>query len=157
MTGARRVHPGTLGVVAAFGILTAPASRPKGMLDLAKAREELTTKSILDIERATAITWASRAAACLDLAHEAETRQGRQVRLTEAENYRQEAIEHAAMTEDIPFLQAILSEIDAHKTRREQAHPLPGKARGERPLAGGRGGPGATGRAHAGASPLGRH
>ena len=127
-------------------------------LDLAKAREELLSKTILDIERATAITWASRAAACLDLAHEAQTRQGRQVRLTEAENYRQEAIEHAAMTEDIPFLQGVLSAIDSHKTRQEQAHPLPGHARaerGERPV------PGRTARAErlkpaAGASPAGR-
>ena len=108
------------------------------MLDLAKARQELTSKSLLDIERATAETWASRAAVCLDLAHEAETRQGKQVRLREAETYRQEAIEHAAMTEDIPVLQSILAEIDAHKTRREQAHsPLPDEKsgpRGARPL-----------------------
>lgn len=104
------------------------------MLDLAKAREELLSKTLLDIEHATALTWAARAAACLDLAHEAETRQGRQVRLMEAENYRQEALEHAAMTEDIPFLQSILKEIDAHKTRREQEHPLP--PRGERPSRG---------------------
>lgn len=102
------------------------------MLDLAAAREELLSKSLLDIERATAITWAGRAAACLDLAHENETRQGRSVRLREAENYRQEAIEHAAMTEDIPFLQAIIAEIDAHKTRSEQQHIVP--ARGARPL-----------------------
>src|SRR5688500_3756429 len=102
------------------------------MLDLAAARDELLSKSLLDIERATAITWAGRAAACLDLAHEAETRQGRTVRLREAENYRQEAIEHAAMTEDIPFLQAIMAEMDAHKTPAEQRHALP--ARGARPL-----------------------
>src|SRR5687767_11157150 len=102
------------------------------MLDLAKARAELTSKSLLDIERETAVTWAGRAAACLDLAHESETRQGRSVRLRESENYRQEAIEHAAMTEDIPFLQSIIAEIDAHKTRSEQQHVLP--ARGARPL-----------------------
>lgn len=102
------------------------------MLDLAAARKELLSKSLLDIERATAITWAGRAAACLDLAHEADTRQGRTIRLREAENYRQEAIEHAAMTEDIPFLQAILAQIDAHKTRQEQQHVVPG--RGARPL-----------------------
>ena len=102
------------------------------MLDLAAAREELLSKSLLDIERATAITWAARAAACLDLAHEAETRQGRSVRLRESENYRQEALEHAAMTEDIPFLQGIIAAVDAHKTRREQEHVVP--ARGARPL-----------------------
>jgi len=100
------------------------------MLDLAKAREELLSKSLLDIERATAITWASRAAACLDLAHEAETRQDRSLRLREAENYRQEALEHAAMTEDIPFLQQVLAEIDAHKLASEQSHASSASARG---------------------------
>lgn len=100
------------------------------MLDLAKAREELLSKSLLDIERATAITWASRAAACLDLAHEAETRQDRSLRLREAENYRQEALEHAAMTEDIPFLQQVLAEIDAHKLASEQSHASASAARG---------------------------
>jgi hypothetical protein len=102
------------------------------MLDLAKARQELATKTILDIERETALTWAGRAAACLDLAHESETRQGKQVRLREAENYRQEAIEHAAMTEDLGFLQDLIAEIDAHKTRQEQRHAEP-EDRGERP------------------------
>ena len=125
-------------------------------LDLPKAREELQSKTLLDIERATAITWASRAAACLDLAHEAETRQGRQVRLTEAENYRQEAIEHAAMTEDIAFLQAILSAVDSHRTRQEQRRPLPGALRGVRPKAAGRAGRPEGLRAKAGASPSGR-
>ncbi|MEK6975811.1 MAG: hypothetical protein AABY18_05665 [Candidatus Thermoplasmatota archaeon] len=102
------------------------------MLDLAAARAELLSKSLLDIERATAITWAGRAAACLDLAYEAETRQGRSVRLRESENYRQEAIEHAAMTEDIPFLQSILVAIDAHKAQGEQRQAVP--ARGARPI-----------------------
>lgn len=126
------------------------------MLDLAKAREELLGKSLLDIERATAITWASRAAACLDLAHEAGTRRGKQVRLREAENYRQEAIEHAAMTEDVQFLQQVIAAIDAHKSRREQQHAVP--ARGARPLRerSGRAGQ-ETLRHTAGASPGGRH
>lgn len=123
------------------------------MLDLAKAREELRTTTILEIEKATAITWAGRAAACFDLAHEAETRQGRQVRLMEAENYRQEALEHAAMTEDIPFLQSILREVDAHRSRKEQEHPLPGTLRGERPA---RGPVHKTSKPTAGASPGGR-
>lgn len=91
------------------------------MLDLAAARKELQSKTLLDIERATALTWAGRAAACLDLAHEAGDPKLRLRRLTEAENYRQEAIEHAAMTEDIPFLQSLLAEIGAHQKRMPQA------------------------------------
>lgn len=128
------------------------------MLDLAKARDELATKSLLDIERDTALTWAARAAACLDLAHEAETRQERQVRLREAENYRQEALEHAAMTEDIPFLQQVIAEIDAHKTRAEQQHPVAaGPPRPKRRIRGKLGrGVHETLRQQAGASPGGR-
>lgn len=84
------------------------------MLDVAKARKELLDKTLLDIERATAITWASRAAASLDLAKESRTLADRTRWLREAENYRQEALEHAAMTEDIPFLQAILEELGQH-------------------------------------------
>lgn len=125
------------------------------MLDLPKAREELLSKSLLDIERATAITWASRAAACLDLAHEAETRQGTQVRLREAENYRQEAIEHAAMTEDLAFLAGVIAEIDAHKTRQEQRLAVPG--RGARPLRSRWGRKDEALKHAAGASPAGRH
>lgn len=84
------------------------------MLDVEAARKELQEKSLLAIERATAITWASRAAACLDLAADAQTEEERTARLRESENYRQEALEHAAMTEDIPFLQAILAELNEH-------------------------------------------
>lgn len=85
------------------------------MLDLAAARKELQSKTLLEIERATALTWAGRAAASLDLAHEALAEPERVRRLRDAENYRQEAVEHAAMTQDIPFLQEILSALRAHE------------------------------------------
>lgn len=85
------------------------------MLDLAAARKELQSKTLLDIERATALTWAGRAAACLDLAHEAVDPKLQMQRRMEAENYRQEAIEHAAMTEDIPFLQDVVTQIRKHQ------------------------------------------
>lgn len=85
------------------------------MLDVAAARKELESKTLLDIERATADTWAGRAAACYDLAHDAKDDATRTRRLEEAMNYRQEAIEHAAMTEDIPFLQGLITEIRKHQ------------------------------------------
>lgn len=84
------------------------------MLDVATARKELLDKSLLDIERATAITWGSRAAASMDLAKQTKTVGERNRRLREAENYRQEALEHAAMTEDIPFLRKLIKELDKH-------------------------------------------
>lgn len=93
------------------------------MLDLAAARKELQSKTLLDIERATALTWAGRAAACLDLAHEADDPRLRMRRLTEAENYRQEAIEHAAMTEDIPFLQDVVAQIRKHQKPSSSPRP----------------------------------
>jgi hypothetical protein len=87
------------------------------MLDVAKARSELRKKSLLEIERATAITWGSRAAACYDLAGETKEEATRSARLQEAMNYRQEAIEHAAMTEDLKFLKDILAAIRVHQKK----------------------------------------
>jgi len=91
------------------------------MLDVASARKELEEKSLLEIERATATTWAARAAACYDLARDAKDAAGRTARLEEAQNYRQEALEHAAMTEDIPFLRSILKEIQRHQEPADSA------------------------------------
>lgn len=85
-------------------------------LDVQSARKELQEKSLLDIERATAVTWASRAAACLDLAKEQPALADKSARLREAENDRQEAIEHAAMTEDLEFLKQIIQAIGRHQT-----------------------------------------
>jgi hypothetical protein len=87
------------------------------MLDIASARKELQSKTLLDIERATALTWGARAAACLDLAAETRDETGRTQRLQEAQNYRQEALEHAAMTEDFQFLRELVQEIGAHQKR----------------------------------------
>ncbi|MEK6986167.1 MAG: hypothetical protein AABX89_07280 [Candidatus Thermoplasmatota archaeon] len=85
------------------------------MLDVETARKELLQKSLLHIEKATALTWASRAAAALDLAAGATTERKRGQWLQDAENYRQEALEHAAMTEDMEFLAAVITEIKTHR------------------------------------------
>jgi hypothetical protein len=97
-------------------------------LDVAAARQELQTKTLLDIERATARTWGARACACYDLAHEARDAGAKSRRLEEAQNYWQEALEHAAMTEDIRFLQELLSEMDGH--RKAQLKPQVGRTAG---------------------------
>ena len=70
------------------------------MLDVEKAREELKTKSMAEIERATAMTWGARAVASYRLASEAKGLGERFRHFYEGENYRQEALEHASMAED---------------------------------------------------------
>lgn len=87
------------------------------VLDVAKARKELQQKSLAEIERATALTWGARAAAAFALAgEEAQPERRWQWRL-DAESYRQEALEHAAQTEDWTFLADVAAQL------RAAAHP----------------------------------
>ena len=65
-----------------------------------EAVEELKIKSYEDIERETAIKWAARAAAACILG-----------KLKEFEDYRHEAIEHAAFVDSI-FLDDVKASID---------------------------------------------
>ena len=85
------------------------------LLDVTAARKELRQKTLLDIERATALTWGGRAAASFLLATEAKDPKERLQRLQDGENYRQEALEHAAMTEDLELLVANRKEMDANR------------------------------------------
>lgn len=85
------------------------------LLDVAAARKELLAKSLGDIEHDTALTWGARAAACLDLAKDAIGEE-RTKWLRDAENYRQEALEHAAMTEDFDFLKQVVKAIASHRS-----------------------------------------
>lgn len=89
------------------------------MLDVQGAKKELLAKSLLDIERATASTWGSRAAACYQLAAEARDDKTRNRRMQEAVSYRGEALEHAAMTEDLKFLQDLLRDIKTYQHQAE--------------------------------------
>jgi len=69
-------------------------------LKIDKAKEELKEKSYLEIQKQTAWTWASRAAASYELAI-AEKDLHRKVSIFQvAEEYHHEAIEHAALYED---------------------------------------------------------
>jgi hypothetical protein len=70
------------------------------MLNLQKAKEELKHKSYLEIQKDTAITWASRAAASYDLAIEEKDAHRKVAVFMVAEEYYHEAIEHAALFED---------------------------------------------------------
>jgi hypothetical protein len=92
---------------ASFGRLQSAAM---ALFDTSSAMKELKQKSILDIERATAITWGSRASAAFRLAARTPGEEGRHW-LMDGENYRQEALEHAAMTEDLPFLKRVIAEL----------------------------------------------
>jgi|GEM_PF-2973599 len=86
-----------------------------GQIDVVKGLKELREKQMLQIERETAKTWGGRAAASFQLAIEA-AKLGERVRhLYEGENYRQEALEHAAMTEDLEFLQDVAEEIEDYR------------------------------------------
>ncbi|QQG40035.1 MAG: hypothetical protein HYS81_01330 [Candidatus Aenigmatarchaeota archaeon] len=70
------------------------------ILDPAKALIELKEKTMNDIERATATTWGGRALASFKLVAEQASLMEKFRHFYEAENYRQEALEHASMTED---------------------------------------------------------
>jgi hypothetical protein len=86
------------------------------VLDIKKAKEELKEKSYLEIQRQTAITWASRAAASYNLcAEEKDVR--RKVAIYQiAEEYCHEGVEHAALCEDHGKLLAELEkELDPHR------------------------------------------
>ena len=91
------------------------------MLDLHKAHAELRRKTIEDIERATALTWGGRAAAAFSIAQVEEEPQERLRWLWDGENYRQEALEHAAMVDDTAFLVELKREIDQHRTQARRA------------------------------------
>ena len=94
-------------------------------LDIAAARKELQAQDIQAIERTTAITWGGRAAAAFRLAAEADDADGRRKWLMDGENYRQEALEHAAMTDDFDFLRDVAA---ALATGRSEALAIVRKA-----------------------------
>lgn len=88
-----------------------------GLLDLPKARKEIAAKEMVQIERDTAIAWGGRAAASYECAMVVEDIHGRLQCFWEAENYRQEALEHAAMTEDLRFLERLMVEVEAYRAK----------------------------------------
>ena len=70
--------------------------KPPSNLDLNKGNKDVSEKSLSDIQRDTAWTWASRAAAC----YEKLAKTGDWKWKTDAEEYRHEAVEHAALIGD---------------------------------------------------------
>jgi hypothetical protein len=87
------------------------------LLDLGKARKELESKDLLQIERDTALTWGGRAAASYAFVLEEEDHAERMRCFWEAETYRAEAVEHAAMSEDARFVERLTTEIEAHRAK----------------------------------------
>ena len=87
------------------------------LLDVGKAKKELEAKDLLTIERETALTWGGRAAASYSCVLEEEDHAERMRCFWEAETYRGEAIEHAAMTEDARFVERLTTEVEAHRAR----------------------------------------
>lgn len=86
------------------------------LIDIEKGLKELKEKSILDIERATALTWGGRAAASYRLSRQATTTTERLQRFYEGETYRGESLEHAAMVEDGgTLLRGLHGEVEAER------------------------------------------
>ena len=73
--------------------------------------------TIEEIEHATAVTWGGRSVAAFRLAKDAPDGDERRRWLMDAENYRQEAIEHAAMTQDFDFLRQVMEAIEVDRSR----------------------------------------
>jgi hypothetical protein len=86
-----------------------------GLLDVDKARRELEEKDLLTIERETAKTWGARAAASYLGAFEDPDHAEQMRFFWEAETYRAEAIEHAAMTEDARFVERLTVEVEGYR------------------------------------------
>ena len=88
------------------------------MLKLDKAREELKEASYLEIQKRTAITWASRAAVSYDLAIEEKDICRKVAVFQVAEEYHHEAIEHAALYEDGgDLLKEVDKELEQYRER----------------------------------------
>lgn len=85
------------------------------VLQVADARSELEQKSILEIEKETALTWGARAAAAYELARQSSDQQ-RMRWVMDGENYRQESLEHGAMTGDLEFLQRLMDDLEAARS-----------------------------------------
>lgn len=84
------------------------------MLDVKAAIKELEVKSIEDIQRETAWKWASRACASFQKASEQKSLKAAVKWLMEAEEYKHEAVEHAALVEkeDGKLLKEVLHAIN---------------------------------------------
>jgi len=87
-------------------------------LKIDKAKEELKEKSYLDIQKQTAWTWASRAAASYELAIEEKDLRRKVAVFQVAEEYHHEAIEHAALYEDRgDLLKEVEKELDKYRDK----------------------------------------
>lgn len=67
------------------------------LLDVEKALKELESTTMAEIEHTTALTWGARAVASFQMCSRAGDWESRFRHFCEGENYRQEALEHAAM------------------------------------------------------------
>jgi len=70
------------------------------MINLHKARMELISKTLKQIQTETAFTWASRAIVAFENSAKVKNPDVAMKWLLEAEEYKHEALEHAALLED---------------------------------------------------------
>jgi hypothetical protein len=87
-------------------------------LKIAEAKEELSKKSYLEIQKDTAWKWASRAAASYELGVEEKSIHRKVAIYQVAEEYHHEAIEHAALYEDGgELLKQLEKELDQYRDK----------------------------------------
>jgi len=83
------------------------------MFDVATALKEVQTKSDAQIELETALKWGSRSIACYQLYKQTQMPSW----FVRAEDYRHEALEHAALVQDFgASVRSIQSALDRYRT-----------------------------------------
>jgi hypothetical protein len=89
------------------------------MLDLEKARKELSEKNLNDIQKETAVTWASRAAVSFENCLQSDGIK-KVTCFAVGEEYLHEALEHAALVEGEDVLSQIKQEVLPYQEKAAQ-------------------------------------
>lgn len=89
------------------------------MLDLEKARKELSEKNLNDIQKQTAMTWAARAAVSFENCLQSEGIR-KVTCFAVGEEYLHEALEHAALVEGEDVLSQIKQEVLPYQEKAAQ-------------------------------------
>jgi hypothetical protein len=91
------------------------------MLELDKARKELSEKNLNQIQRETAITWASRAAISFENCVAAQDGMCAMACWSLGEEYFHEACEHAALVTEDAFIGQIKNELVPYQDKAAEA------------------------------------
>jgi hypothetical protein len=99
-------------------IAKSESESPPSKLNLEKGAKDISSKTLAQIQEDTAWTWASRAAACYEKLKETGDWKWK----TDAEEYRHEAVEHAALIGDTrpTVLQEIHDALEKYRTKAQK-------------------------------------